>query len=286
MGPRLALSLVGASSLLLAAAAPAATKKKAKAQPIGALVERSASVVVSGANLTTGTVTATCPGKRKAVSGGFTTASTPNSNLLVYETARAGARGWKASGVISTGGSQHTLTSHVYCQRGPALKAVATAGTTPLGSTGTFGTGAVESKCPKGTSAVAGGFAEPAPDGVRAGFITESFRPARRSWRVVFSGSSGVGPESQTVTVTAYCAAGKRSGGAASVPVGAGGTATAIAPNCSRRVAGGGFSNPFLTSPSSLGVITETRRFSPTQWQVRTQGLGGPLTLTAFGYCA
>src|SRR5262249_40858907 len=114
-------------------------------------------------NRSTATATAKCPHGTKVAGGGFNAPSSADLVGLVYESVKVGHSSWRASVQLYDLGdaSSLTLTTYVYCRaRFPVTKTssktVPTTGRLQLGPT-------AAASCPKGESALAGGFHMPPP---------------------------------------------------------------------------------------------------------------------------
>jgi len=273
---------IAAIAAMLVAAAPAEAAK---------LKTRTASTSAAG-NGAIATATATCPAKTRAVGGGFLAGFPPfgpdGAIPAVYESVKAGQRGWRASAqVFELGGpiDSNTLTAYVYCREGAPKTKVAEASTvTPLadqaGPT-------VQAICPGGKAALAGGFATTPPagaGGIRP-VIVSSLRSGTSSWQVLpISGASNSG----TVTSYAYCAKGKAPKAVATSgpAVGGIGTQNSALANCSgkRRPVHGGFSQA-APAPTNFDLMFESRR-SGKGWQVSSLHTNfSAQTITSVAYC-
>jgi hypothetical protein len=252
-----ALPLGAAAALLLAV--PASGAKGGKGPR-----EASAMATATG-SYNVATATARCPGKTKAVSGGYTTSlpSIANHWLNVYESQRAGQSGWRVSGVENVPApASDSLTAYVYCE---PLKARVTPVPASLSLTTTLNAAtSVLALCPKGSKALSGGFSTPASNSAAASYVSRSTVVGQNGWVVDATNLAGVSP--RTITALVYCARiGKPGQRSASVAVlgPANGFRTVITPACPGKTTarGGGFatSTP-VGGLLGTALVYETKR--------------------------
>ncbi len=170
------------------------------------LTEASAGVPLLGGFLTTATTTASCPGKKKAISGGFTLTpapfvQTPDPGvILISENRRTSARSWTAT-AAQFSPTQRTLIVFAYCASGKVPKARSATVFLPGN---TFATAAADTPpCPRRTRLASGGLltAVPSMTGSVGLFISSS--PTGSSWHsLAIQSTSGTGAE---VTTSGYC---------------------------------------------------------------------------------
>jgi hypothetical protein len=301
--------LTGTAALMLLSPAAAGAAKKAPAQqPSGPVNAAQTTVKVNGNGGTTGTATATCPKGQTPIAGGWNSpGSVRQSFLTVQASTRSGKRSWTVSatinGFVTPPQTQWklNLTAYAYCRAGAALKQQVKTASLPLTSSDwSFLT--ATAKCPKGTSALSGGFRIPAPTTTNAGWIHQSSQKNARSWSASVT-AAGIQP-SLPVTAIAYCAPGTTPATTkkatvpappsdtppgAFTPTPGGPPTVARSPKCSNMV-GGGFRAPsVIATPlsSSIPFIYESRRLGrkgPWQTSMFNPGVN-PTTLTSVGYC-
>jgi hypothetical protein len=147
-------------------------------------------------------VTAHCPNGSQAIAGGFGT----DQSVITLTSKRSGKRGWKVTGVNSSGlnGSTgpQTLTAYAICKN-PGAKLVTRSKDVTVSSD----LATTQVKCPNGDKALSGGF-----DGhvgiaggqLRAAGVLDSTRAERgRGW--TSSAISTMAPQEATATTYAYC---------------------------------------------------------------------------------
>jgi hypothetical protein len=256
-------------------------------------------VVGGGLTGPTGTTTAVarCPKGTKAVSGGFTT-SVPrvaggltSSRWFVVSESMMTPRGdgWRVSG------SEHLpmpaiseFTAYAYCEkRRKSILMGGTARTDTIPNVAGQTTGNT-ANCPKGTTAISGGFKTPS-----TGAYFNRSSGSGRNWSVEVT-SLGSTPQ-DTYDVQAYCVRGKVQRVGASGVIrgsagnGPGGEGTvAKTPGCAkgRFVRGGGYgaSPPAATLTSGAVVFGDV--LARSGWQVSAQTINGsPQSFSVFGYC-
>lgn len=251
------LSLGAAAAILVSM--PASGAKRGKG-----LRAASATASAVGA-FNVATATARCPGKTKAVAGGYSTSlpSMPGHWLNVYESQRIGQNRWRVSGVeYFPAPAADTLTAYVYCERlKTKVKAVPTGvplTTTPHGAT------SVLSICPSGSRALSGGFVTPASNAVGASYVSRSTAVGQNGWVVDTTNLAGMA--ARTIFGYVYCArVGKAPRRSASVAVlgPANSFRTVITPACpgKTRARGGGFATSApVAGLLGTALVYETKR--------------------------
>jgi hypothetical protein len=298
-----------AVAMLLSPATAGAAKKAPPEQPSGPVNAAQTTVKVNGNGGTTGTATATCPKGQTPIAGGWNSpGSVRQSFITVYASTRSGKRSWTVSGVINGFVTppatqwKLNLTAYAYCRVGAPLKSQTKVVSLPLIQNNTAFVTAT-AKCPKGTSALSGGFLIPAPNTNTAGWVHQSSRQSARSWSASVSAATANSQPSLSMTTIAYCAPGTTPGTAKKTTVPAPpsdtvqGTITpnapptvAKSPKCPNMV-GGGFRAPSVTtgtlSADSIPFIYESRRLGKNgPWQTSMFNSGAnATTLTSVGYC-
>jgi hypothetical protein len=288
---RATIALTALVAIAMTAAPGAAeAKKKPRHHKLGPVVTSQATTSANPAN--PGQATATCPGKTRAVSGGFS--ETPaNTELmgLVYESQMIGSNAWRVSVLAFDPGPPSgsiSLTAFVYCRRNaPKTKVISAPVTTPpalqVGPSAT-------ASCPGKRKAVAGGFAtDGAP--IRT-IVVESLLSPPAGWRSnVLSAGGGAG----TLTGYVYCAKRKKplAAPAATSPqtldLNQARSATALCATSKQSAVSGGFSQSPLNvnGDGNYFSIYESQRVG-NGWRV--SGFFGsgntPATVTATVYCA
>ncbi len=286
----LRISMVVLACLLLCApAAEAAKKKKAPRKP-GAVVTRSAQASVVPHKV--GIATATCPGKTRAVGGGFEAAPGGIEPTLVTSSRMVSAKSWSASAIrnapLTT--ADGVVTAFVRCRlAAPKLTAISATAVLPAATTpGSVGAATATASCPPKLKVVAGGFETSVDPVTTLGAIPqESRRLGKRAWQASAVHSNTT---AKTVAAYAYCARSGVSQKTAQASMkGDLGTKSADAAGCpsGRPVSGG-----FLTSGGSLlggGNIVYVMASRPQGKAWRSTGLhSGPLStgvLRSYLYC-
>jgi hypothetical protein len=267
--------------LALGASATAHAKPRKGKKPF-VVKERSTAVTVSGPPGTVGTAEATCPGKTRAVSGGFHAgpASTANG-LLVHESARSGARSWRVSGAIVGGPGSHFLIAYIYCARGIAPLLAQEVGVVQVGPPA-VAHGSEIARCPSKQFPVAGGFLGPPATPTTAVLVTRNEYLGKRDW---WSVTGGVSPEVgvRGFTTYAYCLPRRRAVQVGQAFAPGETSVTTTTGNCPGPLLGGGFD---AGTRDALPLVTESRRVSRGQWQVSAFMLGTTGTyVTATAVC-
>jgi hypothetical protein len=254
----------------------------------GDIQEATGTVAVTG-NQSTGTATATCPGGTKVAGGGFDAPSSDQVMAIAYESVKVDQHAWRASVQLLDPGSPNTvtLTTYAYCRaHAPAThvssQTVPTSGSVQLGPT-------ASATCPRGETAVAGGFHMPPP--LVYPTVTDLFFDSLRNGVTGWDGRVVTGPAGPSmITSEAYCSA------SADLPVevdatsGTNGldattsTATAACP-AGLSPADGGFAQP-QSDLSSFFFVTSSRRVGDS-WQVTGlhSGFQPEVSLQAAAYC-
>ena len=155
------------------------SKPKAKKKKKLALTEVSAVGPAVGSGVIS-SATASCSGKQRPISGGFSSSPPPTlsgglSFPFVFANFRSSATGWTAS-LTNSGATPRTVTSFAYCSAVARTSEVTGTAALP-GSTGAGNAhaSATTNRCPKTRNVVAGGFSHTAPAvGTAIPIITES----------------------------------------------------------------------------------------------------------------
>lgn len=281
-------AVVAACVALALSASPAAAQKKAGKKGLGPVVTRiAASPPVAGPGQAT-SATAVCPKGRRAVGGGFDLPFSSTAGFVIYESLRAGARGWRTS-AFSGGGASAGLsfTSSVYCRRlaKPILDIAAGAPVAPvLNATAT-----ATARCPGSKSTlISGGFSSGAPTGPGVIAVPYASFGSGRVWSYSAINNS---PTARTLIAHAYCAKGVQTPltvlGAVSrtAPSFTGTSVSSTTCPKGRRLSAGGFigSQP---SGMTFGLVTESR-ISGRSWvgEAFNVGAAGTVSLTVQGIC-
>lgn len=247
-------------------------------------------------SLDSGETAATCDGKAKAVSGGFENEFDPEGVVggtspqpSQFSSRRSGKRSWTGE-TFNIGFVAGDVTTYVYC-RGEKLKSAskrATVEGTPFMSSD-YGTGEATAKCPRGTKAVSGGFANP-DFAVTGGPVDTriipyvSRRKGRRKWTVE---AANYGEAEGTLVAYVYCHEGsaldKRRKSITLAPTSgdvAAGEATAKCPKGDRVVAGG------FEASGREATLLASRKVGGRKWEAAaTVGYPETATLAAVAYC-
>ena len=164
-----------------------------------------------------------------------------------------------------------------------------------------FGTGAGDdailsatASCPKGSRAVGGGFAVPAPRPGYSPIMFESQKVGQRGWRASAQMFQAAPFDPITIAVDVLCRRGapKTTTVTSTVPtpdaspLHANGPATSAPCPSKRRLTGGGFSTP--PPLGSFGAANVVRRSEPTgnSWTSEVESDNAASTLTSYAYCA
>jgi hypothetical protein len=153
----------------------------------------------------TTSVTASCKGKKKVISGGFlttqffTTGGPNGKGVYVTESRAVGKKGWRVTATgVPDGGKGGYFNPIAYCLKSkkPLLKEVSNAPSTVLGA-GSLATSTAP-KCPKKHPLGVGGYAGPSDGSVLA---YDTNLTGAGTWSVSGQGFLGGGP----ITAYAYC---------------------------------------------------------------------------------
>jgi hypothetical protein len=237
-----------------------------------------------------GTVSASCPGRSEAVSGGFSAPgfdNTPSHGLnLPFASRRKGDGGWKAQAHNFSAMAKGPFVSFAYCAKHPPRIHVASKSTTILAASN----GSVAAKCPGGSEAVSGGFA--APRGGTKGstlFPYESRRVGDRKWKVSAISNDAANPHE--LTAFAQCDGSKPGLATRSKQDTVDGGKTVsrdVVCRHNKQPVSGGFSSTLDTSTAEVVAFPFTsRRSSSSSWRASFVGNGssGTSTVTTFAYC-
>lgn len=182
----------------------AAAKKKKKLR----VIEASAPAVAPGQDGAQASATATCPGKTKALGGGFSSSPTPSAISpgsafpYFWSNHRTSPTTWGAA-ISNVGSTARTVTSYVYCVAG--LKIAETTAGVPLPASGptVASATATSPSCPKGKALLGGGFNNtPASPGGAIALLTGS-SPVHGSWEI---GTLNLFNIPGAISAYAYCA--------------------------------------------------------------------------------
>jgi hypothetical protein len=136
-------------------------------------------------------VTAECPGNRRAISGGF---ELPDAFALVTTSMRSGRGSWTVE--VYIGGGTVEVEAFVYCAKGVKLKQRSSDTTLSTNDPETE-----EARCKRKERVVSGGW-DTESDGVTtAAYSTTSRRTGKRSWEATATAAAA----SQPLNVYAYC---------------------------------------------------------------------------------
>jgi hypothetical protein len=281
----LAVALVAFGALALAGT-PAAAKKKP-----GPISEVSASTSAPG-NGTVLTATATCPGKRKVVGGGFlVNPVTGNIATHTYESARVDAKSWRATAQVTDPGAPSgeagSLTTYAYCRK-RAPKLAAAVASTPLPAS-LAATGASNVACPGSKKLSSGGFLNPQAiiGGSFNAVVLDSYPTPAQLWSSTAASNTG-----GNLSSYAYCRKGKPAPSFVTAPSGpaitAGSRVSALAACPGKRSpTGGGFQQPNLNSGTLF--VNESRRVGKA-WQTSAVAFlvqpGQSATLLSHAICS
>jgi hypothetical protein len=192
-------SLLIALCLLVALpVAPALAKKKHKKKPVklGPVVTVTATGNTAAARGQASTATATCPGGKQVVGGGFSAPLAEGAAVVVHSSYRSSASAWTVEGLNENGSG--AVTAYAYCRNAsPPVSDVSTSAT--LSATGETKT--LTPACPSGTSLIGGGFQSTTP-GDAVVFPQQNIALSPQTWTV-----TGVENQDGAITLTAhaYC---------------------------------------------------------------------------------
>jgi hypothetical protein len=281
-------AVTAAIALVLLAAPPAGEAKKGKQPKVPpATVVTGAPTIITG-QYAVGTASATCPKGAQAIAGGFA-ATTPSPDATwvnLFESQRAGTRGWRVSGVQMFGG-QAGLTSYAVCQA-MKDKLKTRSVSVPLGVVGSTITGLA--RCPAGTKVLSGGFSVPAANSASSAMVSRSILGNGIGWVVDATRLSGT--DAGNMTAYSYCAAlGKTATRSSSIAVlGSTGLAQyATTPACPKNTSlrGGGFATSTPVNGSAGSALVFESRPVDLTWR-SAAAPGGPAaksTLVSNSYC-
>ena len=141
-----------------------------------------------------GSVTAECPGSRRAISGGF---EVPLHEFFVTTSMRSGRGSWTVEFYNRGGASETDVEAFVYCANGVKLRQRSSETLLPDGDPETE-----VARCKRNQRVVSGGFdTESDREAVTVGHSTVSRRAGKRAWEV----SAFAEADPQPLTVFAYC---------------------------------------------------------------------------------
>ncbi len=285
--------VVTALAVALLAPSGAGAQKKSGAK----VISKTKSLNIAGTNAT-GTIVAKCPRSMAAVGGGFSSIPNvivkPTNLLIVYESQRAGARGWRVSASQGVPDSTGKLTAYVYCRKtGAQIKEVSN--TAPLAAAGRSEASA-SAACPAGTKVISGGYAVPPTQGGATTFLTENVKSGGRNWNVTGVRDSNAAPADGSVESIAYCSAAessKQRRDTISVQTNTTNNITGVVETdpCTapRNTSMGGFIAPYVQAGAERAalLVVESRR-QGRGWRVLGIGSGPGgfnVSLTGFVYC-
>lgn len=293
---RIATAVAAVAAMALAAAPAQAQNQK----PIAGGKLRTATATATPVLLgQIASATAECPGKTKAVAGGYATtppliAPTPAGGhyLNVYESQMIGSDQWRVSAVQYLG-NLDSLTVYVYCQKrkGSLSSASGTVSIPTAAHTATEG----ETECEVG-KVLSGGFVTEAPSVISddASVVTASHRASKRSWSASATRVAPMGgpAEPRTLTTYAYCAkASKIKQRSQSAPVvGPQGTSHKATPKkCQKKSKprAGGFAVPHLATGLNNSAVVHETRLVGNRWVASASATGNNTnaSVTSYQYC-
>jgi len=290
------LGLLASCALLALTAAPALAKQdpkdakdtKGNAKPrLGAVATETATATGPNASSQV-SATATCPGKKRAVSGGFSTTSSGGRSFMVVHTSlRSDPRSWTNTAVSTP---NQTLTTYVYCRRlSKALADVAASAELAPRTPTTQPTATATPACPGKRKAVSGGFSSTLGSEPEDFIYPYASLNGGGSW--VLSGANN-SDDAQTLTAHAYCAKGLKvpgftAGSSSSGTEPLGGSVGTGTEDCAKgKLSAGGFEASPPAAGGALPVITQSQIVG-LEWRLTSFNLGqpGPLSLEAQGIC-
>jgi hypothetical protein len=268
--------------------AEAAKKKKPAKLQVGTF----ATSVVGSPNVATGT--ATCPGKTRAVAGGYTTSAPSMAAgnphwLNVYESQKIGQREWRVSGAEHfPAPATDSLIVYVYCE---AMKAKVKTASSTVALPTTDGLGATAlASCPKGTKSISGGFSSPPFDGVNESYVSRSIAANATGWVVDATNVSGA--SARTFKAIAYCADVRKMKGrtASAAILGPQNSArTATTPKCQKGLSlrGGGFATSTPVGGLLATALVYETKVAGGSWSSSAAASGDTTksTLVTNAYC-
>jgi hypothetical protein len=137
-------------------------------------------------------VTADCPGSRRAISGGF---ALPDEIILVTTSMRSGRGSWTVE-FFSTSPGSVEVEAFVYCAKDVKLKQRSSETTLSSGEQDTE-----EARCKRNQRVVSGGFDTESNGVTTAAFSSASRRAGKRAWEATALAEG----EAQPLNVYAYC---------------------------------------------------------------------------------
>jgi hypothetical protein len=229
-------------------------------------------------------VTAKCGKGQKALSGGWETEHALGQVALAYQSQRDGGRKWTTSAFNTA--LPADLTSIAYCRKGAKVKSFTESTEVGPGPD----SGSVTAKCPKGTRAVSGGFAN--PDAEVTGPVQtlilpyESRREGKREW--VVSGQNTAAGDG-TLIAQVNCAKGIKAKEVSST-LGSGGPIVdgALRATCKRgqAVISGGFGSNEPDSIETDGpLVFGSLKAGKRSWDLLVATIDPTLDFTAYAYC-
>jgi hypothetical protein len=275
---------------LLAAGLACAGVAEAKPKAPPKVKTASATATATGA-FSVATATARCPGKTKAVGGGFTTSAPvlPAHWLNVYESRRVGDNRWRVSGIEYFAGVDF-LRAYVYCEvLNPKAKIKTATASAPLGALHAPAT--AFATCKKESKAFSGGFSSPPATSTDASYVSRATGSGGTGWVVDATNLNGAA--ARTLTAYAYCAvfSGLKAR-SASVPVsGPANATTAVStrpcPKNAKAHSGGFATSSPVGGLMATALVFESRAKGGT-WTTSAAASGASTssTLIATGYCA
>lgn len=253
------------------------------------LSSRSKSVQVSA--LQPGSVAAKCPPGSEAVAGGFASpgfnaAFGPGPSILEFGSERINDRTWQTSGRNYGESASGKLVAYAYCDKHePGLIVKSKTRTVPPASAGR-----AVAKCPRGSEAVSGGFADPdaSADGESATYPFTSKRVGDRKWKVQAANNDSDAPRK----LSAFASCDKREPGLRAKSKSKRihkEVESSLAPKCRHgdQVVSGGYASHVTHTPTSIKAAfsVASKRQGARTWRVSAFGSGGSAKLTAFAYC-
>jgi hypothetical protein len=182
----------------------AAAKKKKKLR----VIEASAPAVAAGQDGAQASAIATCPGKTKALGGGFSSSPTPSALSpgsafpYFWSNHRTSPTTWSAA-ISNVGSTARTVTSYVYCAAGLKIAETTASVSLPASGPTVAAATATSPACPKGRALLGGGFNNtPATDGGAIALLTGS-SPVGGTWQL---GTLNLFNVPGAISTYAYCA--------------------------------------------------------------------------------
>jgi hypothetical protein len=229
-----------------------------------------------------GSATARCGRRTKAVSGGFQAEITLPATPTASESRRTARRKWTSEAFNFAGGPGE-LTSFAYCRREKRIREGSQVVPVAAGASGS-----ALARCPRDTVLISGGFAgeTAGPDPL---FLVETSRArGKRFWQVKAENSEGFTSAPGNLAAHVYCRnTGKLRERAKTKTVGGGPAfeAVAVKAKCKRsqRVISGGFEGP---DPDE-GAVMASKKRGKRRWLVRAVVFppADAVELTAYAYC-